>query len=54
MTKTYANKVAYIVVNKRNNKVVRVYNDFQKLFLSKDYAKCGINGKYELVTVKKD
>ena len=46
------NKTVYIVANKRNNKVVKVYDDFEKLFLSKDYIKCG-KGKYTLIKTER-
>jgi hypothetical protein len=39
------------VVTKKNNKVVKIYNDFEEFLFSKDYIKCG-KVKYNLTVIK--
>ena len=45
------NKNKIYVVTKKNNKVVKIYNDFESFFLSKDYSKCA-DKKYNLTVIK--
>ena len=45
------NKNKIYVVTKKNNKVVKIYNDFESFFLSKDYSKC-VDKKYNLTVIK--
>lgn len=39
------------VVTKKNNKVVKIYDNFENFFFSKDYIKCA-NKKYNLTVIK--
>ena len=39
------------VVTKQNNKVVKIYNNFEDFLFSKNYAKCA-SKKYNLIVIK--
>jgi hypothetical protein len=45
------NKNKTYVVTKKNNKVVKIYNNFEDFLFSKNYAKCA-SKKYNLIVIK--